>query len=73
MSENGNNGDKALMKRDIEQLEEKVDKVIAFFSAGGICEKSRRKVDGHAIHIIIQYGLLVIILVAILGLAFKGM
>ena len=66
----GTNGDKALMKRDIEDLEKKVDTIIQFFSPGGMCEKARRKVDGHAVHIVIQYGLLVVILVAVLRLAF---
>ena len=73
------NGEKMVMRRDIEELGEKIDalsvrfeKVELFFDAGGLCEKSRRKVDSQAVHIIIQYGLLVVILVAILGLTFGG-
>lgn len=69
----GGNGDKAVMKRDIEELGLKIDRldqrfdsIAEFFVPGGICERSRRKVDGHAIHIILQYGLLVLILVAVL-------
>jgi hypothetical protein len=70
---NGTNGDKLVMKRDIKELSDKIDRlgdrferVEKFFSPGGLCEISRRKTDGHGIHIIIQYGLFVLILVAIL-------
>jgi tetrahydromethanopterin S-methyltransferase subunit G len=69
---NGGNGDKLVMKRDIEELGEKIDKLDKrfdglelFFAPGGLCERARRKVDGHGIHILIQYGLLVVILVAV--------
>ena len=61
------NGEKAVMKRDIEELEKKIDdlsttfvtrftKVEKFFDAGGICEKSRGKVDAVATQTKWQWG-----------------